>query len=268
MPEGEARFSYVPGQRRPADPPIEEADYTVLLRDYGKSGAAGWKQKNPAKWPYRMCRYDIEGTQSTVAPGPRQVTEVLSLHPVAVRRLYDIAEATQFPQAINFPFPTTPADPSVRAAAAQVERVLAWVKQNRVPMQAHLTNEEYRGRMQTRIDYFLSPLAVEEEALVEEGSAETPGEVLEEALYAEGGPAFEVNVLEGEALAQEDLNLPPPPPPAAAKRGPPQHIVRGNGPQQQAAGAFSAQQRIPRNATPAAPRQTKGQSRTAPRARR
>ncbi len=194
MPQGESRFEYSPGKPRPTLPPIDETDYQLNLLDMGKHGPAGWKQKSTAKFPCRHLRFAILGTEDPISGQERTVMFYLSTQPQAIQSLYDIAEAAGYTGEVSFNLPRKPGDSAVREAATAADEVLNWIKDNGVILNAHLTNEEYRGRPQVRIDHFLNassaptqpPGEVAEQEEVEAEEVEAEEEV--EATRRNGAP--------------------------------------------------------------------------------
>jgi len=142
-PQGENYFHYVPGQPRPQPPPIDEADYGLILHDLGKTGPQGWQQRNPQKFPSRRITYLLLETEDPTRGGAEiQVSEYISLSPKAVFRIYDLAEASGYTEEIGFDPPTKPGDPNCRLAAEAIDRMLHWIKDQGIVLTAHVGNEE------------------------------------------------------------------------------------------------------------------------------
>jgi len=153
-PQGEARFDYKPGQPRPQMPAIEEEDYTIFLHNMGKPGWMGWKVK-AGKFPVRQMTFTIQGSEDPIRGGERQFPLWLSLQPQAVMLLYDIAESAGYTGDISFDLPDHPGSPKCKEAIGHIDKVLQWIQENGASMRAHLKAEEYRGRPQVRVDYWI-----------------------------------------------------------------------------------------------------------------
>jgi hypothetical protein len=169
MATGEAkRLVYEPGMERPRTLPIDPGDYKANLDSYGKSGLKGWQRK-PNKFPNRKVLFSIQGTEDEVNGGEKKLPEYITTHPKAFFRVFDLAAAVGYPEKIIVDMPKKPTSPEVRTLCVEIDKLLAYIKNNDIAINVEIGNEEYQGNTKSRIARWLPP---EEDGEMEEEDME------------------------------------------------------------------------------------------------
>jgi hypothetical protein len=191
MATGEAkRLVYKQGMERPRTLPIDSGDYKADLDNYGKPGLKGWGRK-PNKYPNRKVVFSIQGTEDEVNGGEKKLTEYITTHPGAFFRIFDLAAAVNYPGSIDVEMPKKPTDPQVRALCTEIDKLLAYIKNNDISINVEIGQEDYQGTTKSRIQRWLPPdedgeKAGEDEDMDETETEETEDEETEEDEQEEG----------------------------------------------------------------------------------
>lgn len=219
MPAGEAkRLSYRPGEKRPESAPVEEGDHQFMLADFGKPGMKGWKAGKPGKFPYRMLKWIVIGTEDEVTGNEKTIRDVCSASPKAFFRVHDLASGCAYPNEMDLPHPTKPNSREVQDVLTGIDELLSYIKDNKIVMNGTIAHEEYKGRDQARIVSWLPPEeggeaeasddaeeeTVEEEDIEETTDEESSDEEAEESDEAEASDEGGEEDAEYEEVEDED----------------------------------------------------------------
>lgn len=231
--KGEAASSleYTPGEPLPESLPVEEGDYNLRLKSYGKGGIQGWTAK-PGKFPNRRVLFEILDTEDEITGGLKTVRKYITLGPSQLRDTLKLAQAVNYPEKMKLHAvpPKAVKHPLLVQNAEAIDNLLKWIDENEVVMRARLNIEQFQGSDQNNVARFLPPEEGGEAAEVSEESEDSSvfgGEAAEEQSEEPAQEAEEATEAateeapEGEEQAEEEFDpLPPEPTPPPAKKAP------------------------------------------------
>ncbi len=207
-PKGEARRNtYKPGEPRVRSEPAEEGDYELVVLDYGKPGLKGWKVKNPKKFPNRMVRLSMLGTEDEETGKEKTLVEFASTSPAAFFKIADLAEAAGYPEELDLPRPKKPSETAlVRECCEGIEKLLKWLKDEEKVLKARVIVEEYKGRHNNKVADWLPEDAELSETASEDEDSDDDTDEDEETPKSKKSKAKAEAEDEDDSDADEDLD--------------------------------------------------------------